>query len=140
MTTADEQVAKELRQIGGRFEWSTPLGVGVSVSRVTTEDLFQATPRLMSRLAWINLENSGATDRTLMGLESASRLESVRLVNTRVTLSGIERLLDKLPTLKEVVVSVDQFDPVDRDHVRKLGRVVFAEERADESGGYDRGG
>ena len=122
MHADEKEIESEVASVGGRLEWATDCGVGVSFSRVTTDDALAQIPMTIECAVWINLANARITDVGLARLEGAALLESVGLVGTRVTMAGIDRLLAATPSVREVTISVGQFAPIDVRRMRTLWR------------------
>lgn len=113
-----KKVENELANVGGRLEWSTDQGVGISFKVVEADDVFRRIPATLNAAAWINLEGTGISDSVLAQLEGSPLLESIRLVGTQVTAAGVEQFLMSTPSLQEIVLSDGQFERKELNHIR----------------------
>lgn len=118
MRASKAEIENELATVGGRLEWATEHGVGISFSSWESDDVFVRIAATLKAAAWINLEGTGATNKALMHLEGSPILEGIRLVGTHVTAAGVERFLRSTPSVQELVLSDGQFERKELNHIR----------------------
>src|SRR5690606_479802 len=95
----------ELQNEGGRLEWVTDHGIGISFPLETSDEVLARIPECLRFVVWMNLENTGISDTGLQQLERARGLESLRLVNTKISTGWIEALLLRHPTIVDITIS-----------------------------------
>lgn len=127
MRAKRDEVAAAIERVGGRLEWRTRWGVGISLPAGAGDEVLRAAQPAIRAAAWINLEGTRVGDAGIVALACAPRLEAVRLVGSKVSLAGIERFLAEMPSLVQVDLGVGQLEPREFERLRdSWPRVEFA--------------
>ena len=113
------KIEKDVASAGGRFEWLSDIGAGISFPPETTDDDFCHLGESVRAAVWISLKDTLVTDRTFSLLEGAPALEEVDLTGTHVTGAGVRKLLTRTPTIRKLGVSGGRIGSVALARIRK---------------------
>lgn len=118
MSSNLDSIETELESVGGRLEWVSDIGLGLSFAPETTELMIEGLREIILKAVWINFDGIQITDRTLALLERSSVLESLSLKSTRITVEGLRRLLRAVPALVQLDLSAGILDSDEIDSLR----------------------
>ncbi|MFO1019702.1 MAG: hypothetical protein U0903_03275 [Planctomycetales bacterium] len=126
MVQISNLLEKQLDSVGGRLEWVSDIGLGLSFAPETTVDVIEGLQETILKSVWINFDETQITDRTLALLERSPVLESLSLKSTRMTVEGLRRFLRAVPTLAQLDLSAGVFGSDEMDALRAaFPRVVI---------------
>lgn len=121
-------ICRDLRRSGGRLEWASRTGIGVSFDNYVSDDNINDLISILNKAVWINLENTSISDRSLKLIENLPLLESLRLNGTVVTQNSIISLLQKCHSLRCLELSRDILDGMCKeDIIDKFPHVTLVE-------------
>ena len=129
MRIDEGKIEKDVASAGGRFEWLSDVGAGMSFPPETTDDHVCHLGESIRAAVWISLKDTLVTDRTLSLLEGAPVLEAVDLTGTSITYIGVRKLLETTPTIYELTVSGSHIGIAELAHMRKKWPKVQIVER-----------